>query len=140
MQGNQFEIEIPAVVEKLPEVKTLIERGLRGTGCSNGTLKQIHVAAEEVFVNIAHYAYAPGTGTAVIRMELTESPLTAVITFTDRGIPYNPLENEDPEITLSVNQRKIGGLGIFLTKATMDSVEYARRDGQNILTIRKEIC
>lgn len=140
MQGNQFEIEIPAVVEKLPEVKTLIERGLRGTGCSNGTLKQIHVAAEEVFVNIALYAYAPGTGTAVIRMELTEAPLTAVITFTDRGIPYNPLENEDPEITLSVNQRKIGGLGIFLTKATMDSVEYARRDGQNILTIRKEIC
>lgn len=139
MEERKSELEIPAKVENLPEVKQFIERGLKGTGCSLGILKKIHVAVEEIFVNIASYAYAPGTGPVKVCLELTGTPLKAKITFADRGIPYNPLESTDPDVTLSVADRKIGGLGIFLTKMTMDAVDYRYEGRQNILTIRKEI-
>ena len=100
---------------------------------------EISVAAEEVYVNIASYAYAPDTGTATIRMACTEDPAAVTLTFLDSGIPFNPLEREDPDLSLPVEEREIGGLGILMVKKTMDEAHYERVDGQNILTLTKRI-
>ena len=100
---------------------------------------QIDVAIDELFTNIASYAYAPETGKATVRIETEEDPRAAVITFIDRGRPYNPLLAEEPDITLSAEERRIGGLGIFIARKTMDDMRYEYRDGQNILRIKKLI-
>jgi anti-sigma regulatory factor (Ser/Thr protein kinase) len=87
---------------------------------------------EEIFVNIAHYAYTPETGSVTIRMSVQEN---IVIEFEDSGKPYNPLEKEDPDIKASAEEREVGGLGIFMVKKIMDKVEYRREGNKNILTI-----
>mgnify|MGYP003080580628 CR=1 FL=1 len=101
--------------------------------------KQIDIAIDEVFSNIAHYAYHPSVGSATVKIEVIEEPMSVVITFIDGGTPYNPLEKEDPDITLSAEEREIGGLGIFMVKKSMDSIDYEYKDGQNILRIKKNI-
>ena len=100
-------------------------------------LSRIEIAAEEIFVNIAHYAYPDSEGDAVIETEVTTDPPAIAITFRDSGEPYDPLAKEDPDITLSAEKRRIGGLGIFLVKKLMDEVAYKYEDGQNVLTIIK---
>ena len=100
---------------------------------------ELELAVEEIFINIANYAYGTGTGEADIHIEIEGDPKQAVITLRDQGMPYNPLEKEDPDITLSAEERDIGGLGIFLTRKTMDEVHYEYRDGSNILTMKKKI-
>lgn len=132
-----FELRIPAVVEKLPELLAFIEQQLEEVGCPLKTQMEIAVAAEEVFVNIASYAYAPGTGAVTVRIEISDDPAAATITFSDSGIPFDPLKKADPDVTLSAEEREIGGLGIFMTKKIMDDVTYTYRDGQNILTLKK---
>jgi anti-sigma regulatory factor (Ser/Thr protein kinase) len=97
------------------------------------------MAVEEVFINIASYAYAPGEGTVRVNVKVTEDPDKVVITFTDRGIPYDPLKMESPNVNLPADQRQVGGLGVFLVKNTMDDVAYEFKDGQNILTITKNL-
>lgn len=106
-----------------------------------GTLNQLDLAVEELYVNIAHYAYAPKTGPVEISCGLEESGEKKIlqITFKDQGKPFDPLAKKDPDITLSAEERDIGGLGIFLTKKFMDSVEYEYKDESNILTIRKTL-
>ena len=132
-----FELRIPAVVEKLPELLAFIEQQLEEVGCPLKTQMEIAVAAEEVFVNIASYAYAPGTGAVTVRIEISDDPAAATITFSDSGIPFDPLKKADPDVTLSAEEREIGGLGIFMTKKIMNDVTYTYRDGQNILTLKK---
>ena len=88
-------------------------------------------------MNISHYAYAPGTGDAVIQVDFSGDPLSASITFIDSGMKYDPLAKPDPDITLSAEERQIGGLGIFMVKKSMDDVRYEYRDGKNIFTIVK---
>ena len=107
---------------------------------SFGTQNQLDLAVEELYVNIAHYAYAPGTGDVEIECELSEDGENKVlrVTFMDKGTPFDPLAKKDPDITLSAEERGIGGLGIFLTKKFMDSVEYEYKDA-NILTIKKTL-
>ena len=105
--------------------------------CPPGIVYKIDLAVEEIFVNIAHYAYSPNTGDAKILASFENGEL--MLSFYDRGKAFNPIEKKDPDITLSAEERDIGGLGIFLTKKFMDSVEYEYKDGQNILTIRKKI-
>ena len=100
---------------------------------------QIDIAIDELFGNIAHYAYNPKTGPATVRVEVTSAPISVVITFIDHGIQYDPLKKNDPDITLTSDEREIGGLGIFMVKKTMDEITYEYRDGQNILRIRKDI-
>ena len=133
------ELDVDATVTNLGKVQEFVEEHLSRAACSVKTLIQIGVAVEEIFVNIAHYAYAPKTGNAKIRVEVTEDPASVAITFIDRGTPYDPLKKEDPDITLSAEERGIGVLGIFMTKKTMDSVTYEYKDGQNILTIKKNL-
>ena len=98
---------------------------------------QIEVAVEELFVNIAHYAYAPDTGSATIRTEITAG--TAEITFIDSGVQYDPLAKPDPDVSLPASERQVGGLGIFMVKKSMDDMRYEYRDGKNILTIVKKL-
>lgn len=98
---------------------------------------QIDIAVEEIFVNIARYAYYPDTGKVSIAIAFESEPLSAVLTFTDQGVPYNPLSKEDPDISLSAEEREIGGLGIFMAKKSMDHMSYEYKDGSNILTLKK---
>ena len=138
MTGKCIESSIPAEVEKLPELLSFLEQQLEEAGCPMKTQMQISVAAEEIFVNIANYAYAPGKGIATVRLTIREDPATAIVTFIDRGTPFDPLKKEDPDVTLSAEEREIGGLGIYMTKKTMDEVLYEYKDGQNRLTLVKK--
>ena len=100
---------------------------------------QIDIAIDELFGNIAHYAYNPDIGEATVRVEVTKEPLAVIITFIDNGVPYDPLAKADPDTTLSADERAIGGLGIFMVKKTMDDITYEYKNGQNILTIKKSL-
>ena len=133
------ELVIEADVKKLDEVLAFIDEELEKADCPPKTQIQIDIAVEEIYVNIAHYAYTPGTGSARIIIDVSEEPKTASITFIDRGVPYNPLEKPDPDVTLPIDERKIGGLGIYMVKKSMDNVIYEHRDGQNVLTIEKNL-
>ena len=133
------EIEIIAENKNLNEVLSFVNSQLENSACSFKELTQINLAVEEIFVNISNYAYSPETGKARVRVELTEEPVTVLITFIDNGKPYDPLKAEDPDITLPVGKRQIGGLGVFLVKKTMDHVKYEYKDGCNILTLRKNL-
>ena len=133
------ELELEAVPENLPEVQAFVEEHLEAAGCPDRAKMQIGLAVEEIFVNIASYAYAPEQGPATVRVEVSEDPVTVTITFVDNGMPYDPLAKQDPDLTLSAAEREIGGLGIFMTKQIMDDVVYEYRDGQNILTLKKHL-
>jgi anti-sigma regulatory factor (Ser/Thr protein kinase) len=100
---------------------------------------QIDIAIDEILANISFYAYTPATGTAEVGVGYDEQDGAALIVFKDSGKPFNPLEKDEPDTGLSAEEREIGGLGIFLVRKTMDSMEYRRENGFNILTIRKKI-
>ncbi len=117
----------------LDEVRNLLETA----GATEDNIIPILIAVEEVYVNIAHYAYGGEPGEAIVDMDILSEPRAIKLVFKDRGIPYNPLEKEDPDITLSAEERSIGGLGIFMVKTTMDHVEYEYSEGQNILSMDK---
>ena len=136
---NMQELTIEAKIENLNEVLAFVDGQLEDLGCSIKAQMQIDVAVEEIFVNIASYAYSPGVGSATVRFESTQDPATVTITFIDRGVPYDPLQKEDPDVTLSAEERGIGGLGIFMVKKAMDDMHYEYRDEQNILSISKTI-
>ena len=133
------ELETDALTENLECVQQFVGDYLDKIGCSFKTKSQVDIAVEEIFVNIAHYAYKTGTGKAVVRVEITDDPATVTITFMDHGIEYNPLERDDPDITLSAEERDIGGLGIFMTKNLMDDVTYEHNEGKNILKLKKSL-
>lgn len=133
------EITVKAELDMLDEVIAFVEEQLEAADCPMKTQMQISVAVEELFVNIAHYAYPPKTGDATITMEIKGDPKYAEIIFEDTGVPYNPLEKPDPDITVSAEERPIGGLGIFMVKKSMDEMLYEYTDGKNIVTIRKTL-
>ncbi|MBP0981999.1 MAG: ATP-binding protein [Oscillospiraceae bacterium] len=133
------ELTIEATVENIIPVTEFVDAQLEALGCPITAQMQIDVAIDELFANIANYAYTPDVGPATVRVEVEEDPLAVVITFIDKGIPYDPLAKEDPDITLSAEEREIGGLGIFMVKQTMDEISYEYKDGQNILTIKKNL-
>lgn len=131
-----------ATDENLEAVNDFIHEQIKSFSCQSQTLFQIDLAVEEIFVNISHYAYSPDKGTVQIDCSVektADAPAKVTVSFTDSGKAFNPLEKPDPDITLSVEEREIGGLGIFLTKKYMDSVLYERKDNQNILTFTKII-
>ena len=132
------ELTTEASTDKLDEVLGFIDEILDEWDCPMKTQTQINIAVEEIFVNIAHYAYKAHNGQA--RITVTRKGYDAEITFTDSGTPYNPLEREDPDVTLSAEERQIGGLGIYIVKKSMDSVSYEHRDNNNVLTISKRIA
>ena len=133
------ELNIAATVENIEVVTDFVNEQLEALDCPMKAQMQIDIAIDELFGNIAHYAYNPEVGDATVRVEVVEDPLAVVITFIDKGVPYDPLAKEDPDVTLSAEERAIGGLGIFMVKKTMDDITYEYKDGQNILKIRKNI-
>ena len=133
------EMTLPAVVENIAQVTDFVNAQLEEIGCPMKAQVQIDIAIDELFGNIAQYAYNPETGPATVRVEDSDAPISVTITFMDHGVPYDPLQKEDPDITLSAEERGSGGLGIFMVKKTMDEITYEYKDGQNILRIRKDI-
>lgn len=133
------ELIVPAKIEELEHVLEFVQTELERVDCPVKTQMQMAITVEEIYVNIAHYAYNPEVGDAIIRCQLDEDPLRVIVQFEDTGKPYNPLEREDPDITLSAEEREIGGLGIYMAKQLMDQMEYRYEDGKNILTIQKII-
>ena len=131
------QIKVKADTAELDNVLSFADTILEELGCSVKAQMQIDIAIEEIFVNIAHYAYPESEGEAVISVEPGENGSSVTITFEDEGIQYDPLKNEDPDITLSAEDRPIGGLGIFMVKKSMDEVSYEYKDGKNRLTIKK---
>ena len=133
------ELTIAATVENIEVVTDFVNEQLEAFDCPMKAQMQIDIAIDELFGNIAHYAYNPEIGDATVRVEVIEDPLAVVITFIDKGVPYDPLAKDDPDITRSAEERQIGGLGIFMVKKTMDEITYEYKEGQNILKIRKNI-
>ncbi len=132
-------LKIEAALDNLDEVLAFVDQRLEENDCPMKVQTQIDIAVEEIFVNIASYAYSPEKGNAEIGVEVSDDPLEVTIRFADSGIPYDPLAKEDPDITLPAEERPIGGLGIYMVKKSMDNVEYEHKDGQNIFVIRKKL-
>ncbi|MBO4452732.1 MAG: SpoIIE family protein phosphatase [Clostridia bacterium] len=133
------ELTLDATVENLENVLAFVDERLEKLDCPAKTQMQIDVAVEELFVNIAHYAYGEGTGEASVRFESANDPARVIITFTDSGVPYDPLAKPDPDVTLSSEDRPIGGLGIYMVKKSMDAVRYEYLYGKNVLTVEKQL-
>ena len=129
----------PAKTESLSDVLGFVEQNLENFDCPMKIQTAICVAIEEVFVNVAHYAYPESDGDVTLHIGFDEKERTVIFRMTDKGIPFNPLETAEPDITLSAEERKIGGLGIFITKKTMDSLSYTYENGENNLTMVKKI-
>lgn len=124
------ELIIEAKLENMDEVLDFV--GERIADCPAKIQNQIRIAVDEIFSNIALYAYHPGAGNATVRVAVNDG---ITVEFEDNGVAYNPLAIDSPDTTLSAEEREIGGLGIFVVKNIMDSVEYRREGNKNILTI-----
>ena len=135
--GESWEITVEAKTENLTALFDFLKEHLDERGCSSRSQSQIKLAAEEIFVNVANYAYNPDIGPVTIRLDVKDD--TASITFIDRGVPYDPLAKPDPDVTLPAVERTIGGLGIYMAKKSMDSFFYEYKDGQNVLHMQKRL-
>ena len=131
------EITLLATLENIETVTDFVNEQLETVDCPMKMQIQIDIAIDELFSNIARYAYTPKTGEATVRFEINEDGRGVAITFIDSGVPYNPLAKADPDTTLSAEEREIGGLGIYMVKKSMDNVSYEYKDGKNVLTIKK---
>ena len=129
----------PAKTDALPDVLGYVEQALERFECPMKIQMALCVAIEEVFVNVARYAYGGGEGNVTLSIGFDEKSRTITFRMSDNGIPFDPLKKPDPDITLSAEEREIGGLGIFITKKTMDTVAYAYENGENVLTMIKKI-
>ena len=137
--AQMTEKTFPAKTEALPDLLGFVEETLESYECPMKIQMAVCVAIEEVFVNVAYYAYGGGEGNVTLGIGFDDASRTVTFRMADKGIPFDPLKKSDPDITLSAEDRDIGGLGIFITKKTMDSVSYAYENGENILTMMKRI-
>ena len=129
----------PAKTESLSDVLGFVDQKLDSFECPMKIQMAVCVAIEEVFVNVAHYAYGEGQGDMRLGVGLDEENRTVTFRMTDKGVPFDPLQKPDPDITLSAEDREIGGLGIFIAKKTMDSISYIYENGENVLTMIKKL-
>ncbi|MCF0111057.1 MAG: ATP-binding protein, partial [Erysipelotrichaceae bacterium] len=126
-------------LEDIPEITEFVESELEKMGCPVKTVYQMNIAVDEICSNIIKYAYPKKPGSLTVTMFEKKYPHTLAIRFEDEGIPYNPLTKEDPDVTLSAEERQIGGLGIFMVRKMMDDVRYKYENDRNILTIYKKL-
>lgn len=128
--------KFPAKIEQLDDAIAFVEQELDKIGCPMKAVMQITVCVEEMFVNVASYAYVGGDGGVLLAVDDEQGAVS--VTLTDHGIPFDPLAKEDPDITLSAEERGIGGLGIFMVKKSMDEVHYERKGDANVFTMVKQ--
>lgn len=131
------ELVLQASADRLEEVQEFVRGEMEAAGSSFKAISQVEIAVEEIYINIANYAYSSGEGEAVIRCETGGEKPKVTIQFVDAGTPFDPLAKEDADISLSAEERSIGGLGILMVKKLMDEVTYCYEEGKNILTIAK---
>ena len=131
------ELTVLAKTENLEQVLEFVNGLLEEKNSPMNLVFELDIAVEELFVNIAHYAYTPEVGEATIQISFEND--SVIIKFIDSGMPYNPWAKEDPDTTLSIEDREIGGLGIYMVKKSMDDIAYEYKNGQNILTIKKNL-
>lgn len=132
-----MEVVFPATDEALADVNAFVESHLEEAGCKPGAMMKIMVALEELFVNVAHYAYSEPGGKVHVSLDFEGDNM--ILSMKDTGTPFNPLEKADPDVGLGAEDRQIGGLGIFMVKKTMDELKYDYVDGCNIVTIIHKI-
>lgn len=132
------ELTLEATPENIPVITAFVDEQLERYDCPMKAQAQIDIAIDELFGNIVRYAYHPEVGSATVQVEVINEPLAVVITFIDQGKPYDPLAKEDPNVTLSAEEREVGGLGIYIVKKSMSEITYEYKDGRNILKIRKD--
>jgi anti-sigma regulatory factor (Ser/Thr protein kinase) len=132
-------LTIEALVKNVDYVTEFVDELLEKTGCSRKSMTQINIALDELFSNICNYAYGDRVGNATIRLRKLEDKNAVELTLEDEGAPFDPLKVEEPDVTLSLAERGIGGLGIFMVRKTMDDIRYAYENGRNILTIIKSL-
>lgn len=132
-------ITVPATPEQLEVIQDFVTEHLEKYDCPMRAMMQIEIAVEEIFINIANYAYHPEVGEATVCCEVGQNPMEVVIQFLDHGKPFNPLEKEDADTSQDALLEREGGLGILMVKKSMDSVSYTYENGKNILTISKKI-
>ena len=130
-------ITVEAATDNLQQVIDFATELLEMHDCPMKAVMQMELVIEEIFVNVSSYAYEPETGDVTICVDFAENPSAVEITFIDGGKPYNPLEKDDPDTTLGIDEREIGGLGIFLVKKNVDDISYEYADGKNILRVKK---
>ncbi len=130
-------LKLKAETASLPELQQFIEQNCERYGFPEGSepLSQLLIVSEEIFLNIASYAYAPETGTAEVALSYLPEEQLIQITFSDSGIQYNPLESPEPEFAETHDELKIGGLGIFITRTMASNLDYEYTDNRNILTV-----
>ncbi len=133
------QLRIAAEIKNIAIATAFMNDILDKAGCKPRAKMQLEIVMDEMMSNVARYAYGAGKGDIVVKVDILHNPLRAFITLEDSGMPYNPLEKEDPDITLAAEERDIGGLGIFIVKKYTDEITYDYRDNHNILTIVKRI-
>ena len=134
--SDMKEMTITATLDNIPTVTDFVDSKLEKFSFPGKVITQINIAIDELFSNIARYAYYPDVGPATVRVEVEDEPPAIVITFIDNGQPYDPLSSKEPDVSLSAEERKIGGLGIFMVRKLMDDIHYEYKDGKNILRIK----
>ena len=133
--------EYIAELMNLPEVAVFVKDVMKECGCGREMISSMDIAVEEVYVNIASYAYEETAPSKPVWIECGTLDGDFVLCFRDQGVPYDPLQTEDP-VTGDPNGMTIGGYGIFMVRTIADSVtyEYDHEKGQNVLMIKKKIA
>ena len=132
-----MQLELDTNIENVDVLTATANKVLAGLGCPKKAMAQIDIALDELFSNISHYAYGGNVGKVYVSIDAIPNKKGVSITLEDEGIPFDPLAREDPDVTLGIHERTIGGLGIFLVRRTMDSMHYEYRNRRNRLTITK---
>ncbi len=137
ISSDSRSLELEAVTGNLNLAIAFVGELLAECGCGMKTRMQTELAVEEIFTNIANYAYAPGTGKVLMSAEVDSATETLTMIFEDSGVRYDPLKDDSED--KSADERAISGLGLFLIKKNTDSISYDFRDGKNILTFTKHL-
>ena len=137
----KMKMRIPATKESMNQILSMVSGDMEKTHCQTKQIYKMEIAIEELFVNIVNYAYPDADGDIEVLYDLSDQGDTVQLDLTlmDTGIPYNPLEEKEPDITLGAEERKAGGLGIFLAKKFMDSISYEYKEGYNCLSVSKKV-
>lgn len=129
-------ITLPANLDSLYESMSFVVSHARNLGFDDEKIGEIKLALEEVLVNIYKYAYRNSDldGTVEITCKLSDAQ-DFVIQIIDSGVPFDILTVQEPDVTAEIDDREIGGLGIFFVRRLVDDVRYRREGGENILTL-----